>query len=87
MSNSLSLSTTDGTKWTSFNYDWGKLAKICLVRVEEKGYHFNYKQHMDSIHTLPVCKKQYKIVVCMASKATSTLNWLLGGKLLSSFFL
>ena len=23
VSNSLSLSTTDGTKWTSFNYDWG----------------------------------------------------------------
>ena len=23
MSNSLSLSTTDGTKWTSFKYDWG----------------------------------------------------------------
>ena len=23
VSNSLSLSTTDGTKWTSFKYDWG----------------------------------------------------------------
>jgi len=52
-----------------------KLAKICLVRVEEKGYHFNYKQHMDSIYTLPVCKKQYKIVVCMASNSPSTLKF------------
>ena len=48
---------------------WYKLAKICLVRVEEKGYHFNYKQHMESIYTLPVCKKQYKFEVCMASNS------------------
>ena len=46
-----------------------KVVKICLVRVEEKGYYFNYKQHMDSIYTLPVCKKQYKISVCMASNS------------------
>jgi len=25
VSSSLSLSTTDGTKWTSFKYDWGIL--------------------------------------------------------------
>ena len=32
VSNSLSLSTTDGTKWTSFKYDWGVWWKVCVLQ-------------------------------------------------------
>ena len=61
MSDSLSLSTTDGTKWTSFKYDWGiwkKAEPVYQITLQEllKATTTTREalQHSEMVHSL--CK-------------------------------